>query len=254
MNPFKVRYFIRMDDVSPFMDHSKFDQLLHFFFKKKIQPLLGVIPDNQDRDLRLSAENHSFWPQIHTFYQEGKIDIAMHGYQHLYCTKISGNLNINPFSEFAGLPYSAQYEKLKKGIDILSTKGFPDVDTFMAPGHSFDGNTIQALEHLNFNFVTDGLTLYPFLQDNLIFLPCQTHAPFPFVTGAWTLCLHSDTMSRRQIEKLQKFVTENIDLFHDYSSIKRDVDFYHSPLHTAINKLFSLTFPYIKKLKNYAFR
>ena len=81
--------------------------------------------------------------------------IAMHGFNHVYDTKTRGNINCGFKSEFAGHSFIKQYEKIKKGKEILE---FHNVytDVFFAPSHSYDDNTLRALSKCGFKYISDG--------------------------------------------------------------------------------------------------
>ncbi len=70
--------------------------------------------------------------------------MAMHGYQHIYGTSKGGIFPLNHFSEFAGEPLEEQRKKIAAGRQILENHGV-HTDIFMAPGHSYDRNTLTAL-------------------------------------------------------------------------------------------------------------
>ena len=80
---------------------------------------------------------------------------------------------------------------------------------FMAPGHSFDKITLAALEESNFNYVTDGFGLYPWQENNLIFIPQVFSSFTSFGFGIYTVCLHINKLSEEQIQLLIKRVKEN---------------------------------------------
>ena len=62
---------------------------------------------------------------------------------------------LNDFSEFAGLGFEQQFAMLEKGKAILESHGIK-TDIFMAPAHSYDRNTLNALQKLGFTKMTDG--------------------------------------------------------------------------------------------------
>ena len=111
--------------------------------------------------------------------------IAQHGTTHIYETDSSGLLHINSFSEFAGLEYDVQLDKLKRGRDILVNNGLNPV-LFMAPGHTFDLNTLRALKELGFNAVTDALTASPYVREGILHIPCRL-AGYDRIKGIDTL-------------------------------------------------------------------
>ena len=68
----------------------------------------------------------------------------MHGFNHVYDTKTRGNINCGFKSEFAGHSFIKQYEKIKKGKEILESHNVY-TDVFFAPSNSYDDNTLRAL-------------------------------------------------------------------------------------------------------------
>lgn len=203
----------RIDDVHPAMDWSKFYRIKAILDKEKIKPLIGVIPDNQDKSLQIDAEKNDFWVLVRELQKAGWT-VAQHGYQHVYVTKESGILQINARSEFAGLSYAEQAEKIEKGKRILEDHGI-QTDIFMAPAHSYDENTLIALKKNGFHYVTDGYTRYPYERMGLKFIPCM-HVLCKKVKGLTTCCIHSNPMSETFAQTLEDFIRKNRRFIMDY--------------------------------------
>lgn len=197
------RFVIRLDDVCPGLKWSAMERAQRVFEANGIKPLLGVVPDNRDPQLDVSPPRGDFWPWLRERAKAGWT-IAQHGYQHVYGTKDAGCLKINRRSEFAGLPYDEQREKLRLGRELLGAQGLP-TDVFMAPAHSFDALTLKALKELGFTTVTDGFGLYPFERDGLTFVPQLFATPRHFGFGVYTVCLHLNEMSDRSLAALEDF-------------------------------------------------
>ncbi|MDE6420289.1 MAG: DUF2334 domain-containing protein [Lachnospiraceae bacterium] len=194
---------IRLDDITPDMDWEKFERLAALFEQYQIHPIIGVVPDNRDETLHIQEPRADFWERMRSLQEQGWV-IAQHGYTHVYVNKEPGLLKVNPFSEFAGLPYQEQYEKLKKGQEILKKQGI-HTTMFMAPGHSFDRQTLRALKTLGFTSVTDGYCSRPYRRCGLIFLPCTLSSP-RLPKRFDTLCLHSNSMGLAQFDALADFI------------------------------------------------
>lgn len=194
---------IRLDDITPDMDWEKFERLAALFEQYQIHPIIGVVPDNRDETLHIQEPRTDFWERMCSLQEQGWV-IAQHGFTHVYVNKESGLLKVNPFSEFAGLPYQEQYEKLKEGQEILKKQGI-HTTMFMAPGHSFDRQTLRALKTLGFTSVTDGYCSRPYCRGGLIFLPCTLSAP-RLPKRFDTLCLHSNSMGLAQFDALADFI------------------------------------------------
>lgn len=194
---------IRLDDITPDMDWEKFERLAALFEQYQIHPIIGVVPDNRDETLHIQEPKTDFWERMLALKDKGWV-IAQHGFQHVYVNRKSGLLGVNPFSEFAGLPYREQYQKLREGLEILRQKGVSST-MFMAPGHTFDRKTLKALKKLGFTSVTDGYCSRPYRRAGLLFLPCTLSEP-RLPKRFDTLCLHANGMEQAQFDALAEFI------------------------------------------------
>ena len=193
----------RLDDITPDMDWNRFYRVKAIFDKYKVKPLIGVVPDNQDDGLKRGEFHEDFWEYVVSLEKSGWT-IAQHGYRHIYETDKSGLLGIKKASEFAGLPYEVQYEKLRCGREILQKHGL-NVTIFMAPGHTYDKNTLKALKKLGFTCVTDGYADVPCYARGLLFVPCRSSQPK--LSGVMdTICLHCNEMNENDYRELENFL------------------------------------------------
>lgn len=200
-----ARYLIRLDDIAPNMAWDRFHRLAAAFDQHAIKPLLGVIPDNRDPQLlQFPLGDGDFWDEMRSRQASGW-EIAQHGYQHCYVTNDCGLMGVNGLSEFAGLLYHEQLYKLARGQSLLREHGL-EFETFMAPSHSFDVTTLQALRVLGFTTVTDGFAPFPYVEQGLIFLPQWVAQPRPMPFGIQTFCLHINTMTEAQLDHVEKFL------------------------------------------------
>jgi len=211
------RYFFRLDDIAPNMDWDKFNSLAAIFKKYGVKPLLAVIPDNKDPELLEFPFNPDFWQVINQLKNDGWI-VAQHGYQHLYKTKDGGILGINKEGEFAGLDFEIQKKMMDNGNNIVKEK-IGGSKIFVAPGHSFDKNTIEALKMDGFNYISDGIALYPFKKQGLIWLPQILWRPRKGLFGTTTIAFHSNTVSLEEINNLEKFIKENRNKIGNFSEL-----------------------------------
>ena len=212
-----MRYILRFDDVSPKMAWSKFLPFKAKLLELGIKSVLGVVPHCMDESISAEQENNKFFDYVRQCMKYGDT-VAQHGTHHVYCTNSPGILRINNRSEFAGLGYEEQYSKLKKGKEILQNERCWEPH-FMAPAHSFDRVTIQALSSLGFETMTDGYGLYPYNIGNILLVPQMFSKPINFGFGISTLCIHINNMSNDEITKLLSFVTKNKDLFINYKDV-----------------------------------
>jgi predicted deacetylase len=201
------KYLIRLDDASHYSDLSKWKLLDKLFDKYEVKPIIAAIPDNQDTSIQYDSYNQFYWEWLHSMDKRGW-SIALHGYQHLY-HKIDRKKNLLPFynkSEFSGLALEEQKEKIKKAIAIFKKHNiFPKV--WVAPGHCFDLNTINAiLQESDINIISDGIAFNPYFKFNIYFVPQQLWGYKKRHFGLWTICLHPDTMSLNEIKLFEETV------------------------------------------------
>ncbi len=213
-----MRYLVRLDDITPYMDRVKFDRVRSVLDAHGIRPIIGVVPECKDVSIHSKARSADGDPEA---YSEDEFTslladlissgwtVAQHGTYHVYETTDSGLLGINPFSEFAGLSYDAQMLKLKYGKDLMKRYGVVPT-LFMAPGHTFDLNTLTALKELGFTAVTDGLYHKPYIREGILFVPC-TLVAYDKMKDVDTICLHPNLMNEGDIADLDRFLRDHHD-------------------------------------------
>lgn len=213
----------RLDDISPGLKRENLQEFERIFDKYNIKPLLGVVPDNRDPNLVVDEyDENAFWENLLRLHNKGWL-IALHGYNHEYCTEDEGLLRANPFSEFAGVPYEKQLEIIRAGKKVLESKGLT-VEGFMAPGHTFDENTLKALHENKIKYVTDGYTEYPYIREGLLFVPCKIdEASVP--TGLDTLCIHLNNWTRSHFEKLESFLENNKEIIVSWENVLAETEY-----------------------------
>lgn len=204
-----AHYVFRLDDVCPTMSWKPFERLAQVFITYGIRPILGIVPDNQDTTLRAAPVRSTFWPELQVLCREHRWIVAQHGYQHRYVTADGGLLRLRSRSEFAGLPYAEQLKKIRAGKEILKRNLGLNVTWWMAPAHSFDILTCRALRELNFEYISDGISLYPYRQYGLTWVPHQLWLPQPKRFGLWTIGLHLNTLSESNVQRVIKFIREH---------------------------------------------
>lgn len=200
----------RIDDITWDMNYENFSKIRDLFFQYDIRPIIGVIPHNEDPKLKEQAGEHGiaqerFWEEMRSLQRDHGWAIALHGYSHVYVTGDCGMFKVKPRSEFAGLPYEQQEEKIRKGKAILEENGLC-VDAFMAPGHSLDWNTVKALKENDITVITDGLTAYPYRKNGVLFVPQIWPWPRREIYGIATACFHINTWESVLFLNLEKFI------------------------------------------------
>ena len=214
---------LRLDDITPEMDRERFDRFLSLMEDYGILPLLGIVPDVRDPSLMADgkkadgAARARFFEEMVRLKEQG-FAIAMHGLDHVYTTKESGLFPLNKDSEFAGLPYEEQRDRLQKGKNILKEAGL-DTDLFMAPSHTFDEATIRALSDTGFTKITDGFGAAPYTFRGMTFYPIAysrqkaiadtlPRLAHPVCTlamgGVTTLVVHTNTLTDKDFAEYEK--------------------------------------------------
>jgi len=212
----------RLDDIAPGLKKANLDRLELIFDSYGIRPMIGVVPACRDEHLQVEeCEEALFWNNILRLQDKGWT-IALHGYEHVYSTEESGLLDANPFSEFAGVDYGEQLEKITKGKDLLLRKGITPT-FFMAPGHTFDENTLKALVTNGIFRITDGYSKQLYTRNGVTFYPCKLSEPKP-VTSLDTVCIHLNNWVEEDFEKLEKFLRENRDICTGFEEIRHNFE------------------------------
>lgn len=196
----------RLDDICPRMNYEKFKRFQHIFDRYDVKPIIGVVPDNQDDNLNPCEALPEFWDVMRQLKNRGWT-VAMHGHTHVYTTKEPGLFHRAAQSEFAGLPYDRQLDKIKKGIEILKAQGL-ETDLFMAPSNTVDSNTMKALRNTGFRYITIGGTDAPYDWHGLTIVPCRETKP-KRLWGLSTVCFHPNTAPEKIFVLTEKFLENN---------------------------------------------
>ena len=209
------RIAIRIDDICENMDWDRFLRFQKILDDNGICPLIGIVPNNRDKMLMGTVnENYKAW--LCERKAMGWV-MAMHGYDHCYTTKKAGLFPLNRFSEFAGVPYEQQLDKIGKGVSRLEELGVT-TDVFMAPAHSFDSYTVKALKQYGFKYITDGFGSTPYAYKGMIYLPIsfKKSRELGKAGGYTTFVYHTATMNDREFEAFESFVREYRDSIINY--------------------------------------
>lgn len=240
------KYLIRLDDASPFMNKERWKSVEDILNKYSINPLVGIIPNNQDIQTIIEPEDRGFWEKARKWQEKGW-SIALHGYNHC-CESTNGGINpIHNRSEFAGLPYEKQVEKIRNGYQILLNNNI-NPSVFFAPSHTYDENTILSLKAASqIRTICDTFSRYPFKdKHDFIVVPCQMgkFRNIP-LSGYWTFCFHPNIMTNKDLYLFKTFIISNLDKFIDFSSL---------PLHeirnkSILDKTLSTSYYFLRKIK-----
>jgi predicted deacetylase len=184
------------------MDRLKWHLMEELFDRFEIKPIVAVIPENRDPNLCWEAHDEDFWEKVRSWQRKGWT-IAMHGYQHLmHQTNTQLVLPFYRHSEFGGLSYEQQAEKIRYSWQIfLSENVIPTV--WIAPAHCFDWLTLKAIQaETSIRIVSDGIAREQFYDKDFYWIPQQLWEFTNKRAGLWTVCLHPNTMTEQQIASL----------------------------------------------------
>ena len=218
------KYLIRLDDACPTMDGAKWQRMFDILDRYGVRPMVGIIPHNEDPKQEIDALDVEFLNKAKIWQQKGYA-IALHGYNHCYISN-EGLRGLNPLwerSEFAGVPYDVQKQKIRDGFEILSSHGVKP-KYFFAPSHTFDENTLKALkECTDIRIISDTIATKPYKRGDFVFLPqLGGHCTEMKINGIWTFCLHPSTMMDANFEATERFMKEHKEEFVSFESLDLD--------------------------------
>ncbi|MBQ9926668.1 MAG: DUF2334 domain-containing protein [Lachnospiraceae bacterium] len=219
-----MKIAVRLDDITPDMDWECFFKFKALLDHYQVKPLIGVVPDNQDENLKGTQNGapEEFWAYIKEL-QENGWTVAMHGYRHIYATDKAGVFPLNCFSEFAGISYEEQKEMLTEGKQVLAQNGI-ETDIFMAPAHSYDNNTLKALKATGFKKVTDGFGSRPYTWKGLDFYPIsfKMSRTLRKKRGYSTLVVHTGTIHAHEWEVYDNYFKNPDAVWIDYCDYMKE--------------------------------
>ena len=214
----RARYLLRFDDLCPTMNWPVWDQIEAVLEQENIQPILAVVPDNQDEVLRFGAAEPRFWDRVRAWQTRGWT-VAMHGWQHRFVSEHAGLLGVNKFSEFAGIARDQQQAKLSAGRAVFERERLA-ARMFVAPAHSFDEVTLELLSSLGFRYVSDGFFPFPHVDRfGLLWIPQQLWAFRRRPLGVWTICFHINAWSTRELSQFRANVRAYRDAICDVETV-----------------------------------
>ena len=200
-----AQYLIRIDDICPTMNWAVWREIERILIQWNITPLLAVVPDNQDDALKRNPPEPMFWDHVRRWRGQGW-SIGMHGYQHKHLTDDAGIIAINKCSEFAGLPLEVQAAKLRMAGEIFLREGI-EPDAWIAPAHSFDRTTVSLLKEMGLRRISDGFSLFPYVDSKeMLWIPQQLWQFRKVPFGVWTVCLHINDWRPRDVLCFQEYI------------------------------------------------
>lgn len=146
-----ILVFFRYDDYSALSDTATDLAVIDAFREYKASFTIAAIPavfvsegdtGETKAEVWLTPDKIDILKQASS---EGIAEVAQHGYSH---EKLTEN------SEFAGVSFEAQYERIAKGKAYLEAALGTAVTTFVPPENTYDENTVRALDQLCFTLIS----------------------------------------------------------------------------------------------------
>lgn len=241
-------FLLRLDDASEYRNINSWQKIENLLDKHNIKPVVGVIPNNKDESfLKKYKKDENFWEKVIEWQNKGWA-IALHGYSHNPETGIVGMNSRNKKSEFAGLTLEVrrskksefvglslevQREKIRKGVKIFNEKGL-ECRIFFAPFHSFDLNTLKAIQlESKIRIISDTIANDIYKYKEFYFIPQQAGNVRNLPLKLVTFCYHPNEMKSEDFDKLDLFLTKNINKFMTFEEINlkdRKINIYDKTL------------------------
>lgn len=211
-------YLLRLDDASEHWNKNNWLRMHELLSEYGVKPLVALIPRNEDQKLLQYPIDESYWDTIHAWINEGWTP-ALHGCNHVLDSE-SGGLNpVNLRSEFAGKPLEIQREKLRVGLEILRDQGI-DPGVFVAPAHTFDENTLEALSfESGIRIISDTIASDVYYLNGFYYIPQQSGQVRALRFKTVTFCYHPNTMAESNYRRLEEFLSMHGSEFGTFDAI-----------------------------------
>ena len=200
---------IRLDDIADNMNWHLMDKCETLFDSLNVKPLLGVIPNNCDQELKAYEKKNDFWNRVRNWQTKGW-EISMHGFSHVYDTetKKKDYFGYGGKSEFFGHDYETQLKKINQGLKKFREERIK-VRSFFAPNHTYDQNTLRALKASGIKNIIDGYGLVPYSENDLNFIPQLFYKEIMLPFGIQSTQIHLNYWKEEQFLVFKNFVIEN---------------------------------------------
>ena len=233
---------IRIDDIAENMNWELMEKCEVLFDKYNIKPVLGVIPNNQDKELMNYERKENFWDIVRNWNKKGW-EISMHGNNHVYDKKTYKKdfFKYGGSSEFFGHDYDTQKNKIDDGLKKFNNENLK-IRSFFAPNHTYDENTFSALKANNIINVIDGYGLMPFKKKNINFFPQLFYKEILLPFGIQSTQIHLNYWSEKDFLKFENFVIKNSSKIISFDQAVKKVNnkFFYKSINWTIEKVLKL--------------
>ena len=202
------KYWIRFDDICPTMNWNTWEIIEDILLKYDVKPMIAVVPNNKDPYLIVDKENNKFWMKVR-FWQEKGWLIGIHGYEHKPVGRTKSNFfPIKSVTEFVGLSYEKQLEKIDKSLNIFKKEKI-NSKLWISPGHTFDDITLRILKEKGIEMISDSFFPKIGRYQGFIWIPIHFWRVRKMPFGTWGICLHHNEFGEKDLKKFENFISEN---------------------------------------------
>ena len=230
---------IRLDDVAENMNWDLMKKSELLFDEYQIKPVLGVIPENKDKELLNYPKKDNFWEQVRIWKNKGW-EIAMHGYTHVYdkASKNDDYFNYGGESEFCGHSLETQTFRIKNGLKKFNDEKIK-VRTFFAPNHAYDRNTFIALKNCGIYQIIDGYGFMPYVENDIKFIPQLFYKVLALPFGIQTTQIHLNYWKSEDFNNFEKFIKKNSNkiITYDQALGKINNNFFYKFINKSLEKI-----------------
>ena len=200
-----IRIVFRFDDPSPVSKRHVEEMVFEELHSRGIPLTCATVPVRPRgvKEIRFTRDRAVHYEAMH---HAGLMEIALHGYSH--CEARSTPTGAP--SEFAGLPFSQQKAVIAAGRSILEDVFQQPITGFVPPWNNYDAATMDALEELDFKYLSAGYRPPPRTSTSLRNIPLTSR-----------LSLIDKTI--KQARRFEMFLPVIIIVLHHYD-FDRDPD------------------------------
>lgn len=154
----KVSVIFRYDDYSAQDPDGLDEKVLQAFRRRQIPVTVGVIPCLVDGDMHDIASHpcteltSARAAPLRKGLADGWVDVGLHGWRHQRHDELAAA------SEFAGVSYEVQSNRIKQGRKLLEGLLGRPVDLFIPPWNTYDRTTLKVLSDQGFQLVSGSRT------------------------------------------------------------------------------------------------
>ncbi len=215
---------IRLDDIAANMNWDMMEKSERLFDEYKIKPVIGVIPNNKDKELLSYPKKNNFWDQVRKWREKGW-EISMHGFTHVYdkTSKKEDYFGYGGGSEFCGHSLEVQSSRIKNGLNKFNDENI-EIKSFFAPNHTYDNNTFTALKNSGINEVIDVYGLMPYLENNIKFIPQLFYRVYALPFGIQATQIHLNYWKQKDLDSFEKFIKKKLNKIITYDQTLQKIN------------------------------